>query len=459
MAKSLINRLVEGFLNAFVQLHIQIPVYKIEHLATLVHHSMDGEKRNFHTSRHALSVSEGQDGVPTLAGLFHDIIYFQIDNGFPMYTHEMLLPFVEIDGDEVFIKPEFDIEDILFTFCLEIFEFQPGQKLSPFSGLNEFLSAFVAAKSLEEFLTRKQLLMIIACIEATIPFRMPDKRGISAYDRLEMRLRRISIQYDVDFSEHEISQTVRWGVTLANKDVENFAYQDVGEFLDHTWALLPETNGTLWATEVYSIRNYRQALLKMENFLSFLNPDSVFQQYKDTPDNKFYHDLNQQAHYNIDIARDYLGIKLLNIAIIEALALTTGGDVPISMFLGDIRHAGQKVERAEDYLPKTGLNDDLEYNEVLYALLEFGRAHESSFDMKNSPLASFVYKSLGTQKTNDYLDSAKDMFAHRISPEDFLRKIEAHVVCSIAKACAMLAFTRREALLDQYGQIEDLMER
>jgi len=60
--------------------------------------------------------------------------------------------------------------DILLAIATSIFGFKSHQTLLPFAGLNEFLSAMLACRELEKSLTLKQLVRIVVCIEATIPF-------------------------------------------------------------------------------------------------------------------------------------------------------------------------------------------------------------------------------------------------------------------------------------------------
>ena len=55
---------------------------------------------------------------------------------------------------------------------------------------------------------------------------------------------------------------------------------------------------------------------------------------------------------NIAFSCHYLSAKIAAIAIIEALALETGGNCPVSMLLGDINCDQGKPDRAENFLPQ-----------------------------------------------------------------------------------------------------------
>ena len=444
MRKSAINQLIGAFLSAFSHLRLQVPPLEVEKLALLVHTAMDRGRRNFHTSRHVLEVSKSLPPLQILAVLFHDLVYFQVDDGFPGQVTELLTRFVSINNRQVFIKSEVTANKA-WQLCLDIFAFKPGQKLSLFAGLNEFLSAFVAVSKLENYLSWPDLAMVACCIEGTIPFRGIDFYGNSPFANLTMRLRQINGKYRLDLTEAKIDEIAKSAVSVANKDVENFAEVDPGKFLDNTWSLLPETNAILWSS-LYSITNYREALSKMENFLGLLNPANVFHEYHDVPDKRQYLQCTRQATRNVLIAREYLGVKLLTMGIIEALALVTGGDVPISMFLGDLKRDGEEVERAENYLPTAILDKGLRYNSMLLTLLELGRTNESGFDMKNSPISVFIYKTLGEYRSHNYLNFARQMFAGEIAAREFLDKIDHKIVSAIARACAALALSRRHCL-------------
>ncbi len=445
MALSTVNKLISLFQDSFEKLNVEVPESSDEKLAFLVHYAMTGQNRNFHTPDHVFKICEDMKPIQVLAGLFHDIVYYQIDQGFPAALRDNLLDFVDADENGITIKKKF--KDDNAKMVLDVFGFSNSQKLSTFQGMNEFLSALTAVKELEKTLPFKHLLAIACCIEGTIPFRDTDPEGKSCFDRLKERLRDISKRNQLDLSEEEENEILRMSVEMGNKDVENFSYEDIAKFLDCTWELLPETNPILWADRIYSIKNYRKALMKMQIFMEKLDPNTIFHRYADTPDDETFNRMNKQAEKNINIAREYLGIKLLSTGIIEALALSTGGDSPISMFLGDVREFNLgNVERAEDHLPQISLNNDVKHNYVVLSLLETGRSRETIFDMRNSPFSSFLYKSLGKDKCLEYLGMAKQMFNGEVGSDDFLQKIDNDTVSVFAKACSEIAITRRREL-------------
>jgi hypothetical protein len=101
----------------------------------------------------------------------------------------------------------------------------------------------------------------------------------------------------------------------------------------------------------------------------------------------------------------------------------------------------------EDFLPGIETFDSREPSAAVFTLLNSGRASETSFDMKSSPLSFFLYKNIGPVKIKQFLDDAKDMFDGKLSAQEFLDKVDKPVVSAIAKASASMVVTRREELL------------
>ncbi|MDX2305792.1 MAG: hypothetical protein NW226_23495 [Microscillaceae bacterium] len=449
MQKSAINQIISHFQAAFQKFGMEVNNAEIESLSLLINQCMLGGRRVFHTPEHILVISQKlSQPAQIFAALFHDIIYFQVDDGFPAQVSELLMSFVEIHHGEVFIKNDIPPEDRSVQICLEIFQFQPGVKLPLYSGLNEFLSAVVAVKKLEKYLNQKQITGVVVCIEGTIPFK-EDQDEYNRFEKLENVLRKSNQKFQIGLSEEEIEMYIIQAVTLANQDVENFSDEDVARFLDNTWKLLPETNDTLITANMYSLIAYRKALVKMSSFLNHLQPQYVFHQYRNTPDENSYRQIILRTDCNLKIAREYLIAKITAISIIEALADSTGGgDVPVSMFIGDIRNPDSpiEVERAEDYLPAVDLTPNLNYDKFVLKLLQHGRASQSNFDMQNSPVSYYVYAMAGPEKLQQYMSFAQEFFSQQITAMDFLKKIDPHIVSDLAQACAEVAITRRDAL-------------
>ena len=445
MAGGTVHRTIGLLQDALRQLKVSVPLHDLERIGVMVNRAMSAQERSFHTPEHIFGLVDPGNPHMTLAALFHDIVYYQVDQGFTPEIEEIIGHYVDVTDDSITLVTEIDPKDRAFAGCAAVFGFSPGQKLSPFGGLNEFLSALVMDVEFEGRVEDSDLLVTTACIEATIPFRGKNEEGLWPSEVLKARVMRANNDFALGLNEKEVDDAVRSAAIFANRDVRNFAEDDVGRFLDNTWKLLPETNPSLRMSGLYSIVNYRIALQKMEGFLRFLDPQAIFCRYKDVPPEEEYDNLVKLARRNVDVASDYLGIKLLTAAVLEALAELTGGDAPVSFFMGDI-NPQDEGDRIENYLPEPGPERIAATNHTLYNLLAYGRASASSFDLQNSPLSLLIYSVLRADGYSQRLESAKQMFEGLISHKDFLDGFPRDLVANVAGACGEMAFTRKEAL-------------
>lgn len=456
MAYSTINRLITVFDAALQALGAHASMPQTEQLAMLVHHAMESKTRAFHTTGHVFGMCKGMNPHQVLAALFHDLVYYQLDGGFPRDTHDLLGPITQLEEGELILRP-FDTGDIPLSLCAALFDFAPGQALPLYGGMNEFLSAVVAARLLQPHLELPDLIAVVACIEATIPFRKPDVHGVLAPEQLAARVtletRRLCPPGPGnDGAMHaEVHRVVNDAVQFANRDVSSFAEADPGLFLSGTWLLIEESNAPLAVAGMYTLCEYRCGLSRMDHFLRNLDADNVFHHYQDQPPAQQMETLRNAARSNIAFACDFLGAKITSIAIVEALALCTGTDGPVSMFLGDIRSPYGRPERIEDFLPPA--NDAKDLNGDLLRVLERGRTLESSNDLTASPLTAFMYRCLGDQGTQHALAGARQMFDGTRTPLAFLQALDHSMVRAIVRACARIALSRSAALLELEQQL------
>lgn len=431
MQKSKIERLIELVRSALVESKAKFSDRDLEQIAIVVYDSMSNPGRNFHNVHHIFDVAQGLEGVSVLAAIFHDIIYYQVDNGFRFSVEKFVYELIEIKEEQFFIKAA--TQDIFKKLHI-IFGVKQGDTLNIFNGINEFLSAAIAIKMLAPILADDQLLKVIGLIESTIPFR---KDSITA---LVERFKKIN------FPKDEMEDLTNRSVDFSNRDVFNFAEDNPSSFLNNTWNLISETNYSLRRdVDNYTITEYRVALLKTYTFFKYLDPTVVFTRYKNYPSESNWEKLNAASKRNVEIGRKYLSIQLISSATIEAIAELTGGNAPMSLFMGDVRRRDQKIERMEDHLgevanPKAGLN------KYLVALLEDGRAQESSFDMKASPIGAFLYKSLGEEESETLFGLVQSYFDKKISAGVLLDNYPKEVISRIIFSCSKISSTRREEL-------------
>ena len=431
MQKSKIELLIDLIRLAFVQSEVKVTEPELEKVALVVYDSMSNPGRNFHNVHHVFDVAKSLNGVSILAAVFHDVIYYQVDNGFRFSIEKFIYEHIEKKDDQFFVK---EVNKAIYKEMQLIFGVHPGSTLNVFNGLNEFLSAAIAVRELENLIPHTHLLKIIGLIESTIPFRK---------DPITVLVERFNKK---SFPKEEMQDLTNRAVDFSNQDVFNFADEKPSHFLNNTWNLISETNYSLRRDiDNYTIVEYRVALFKTYMFFKYLEPSNVFTRYKDYPAEKEWEKLNNGANSNVTIARKYLAIQLVSAATIEAIAELTGGNAPMSLFMGDVRRRDQKLTRMEDHLgevakPKSGLNKHL------VNLLKDGRAQESSFDMKASPIGAFIYKSLGEEKVEELFSVAENYFDKKFTANVIIENYPKDIIKKIILACAKITSTRRTEL-------------
>lgn len=446
-----ITRLVDIYLHAFGILGVSCSRPKARKLAKNVQLAMSAHGRNYHNLDHVFGFVEPDDPIITLAAMYHDVVYYQVDQGFTPEILAIIIPYLyELEG-EFYISGNIPEKDKLVWMTLDVFNLKAGQKLTSVDALNEFLSAIVLVRELGDIVDIKDLMRMIVCIEATIPFRGKDKSGLTPFEVMAKRLRQIAKKYcHSPLEPHSIENTIKTAVLFSNKDIGNFSEEDPARFLDNTWKLLPETNIALRDRDAYSIRSYRSALQKMRAFMMFVKPELVFNQYHGVPSDSEYKLMLERAETNIKIAREYLKIRLVTIAILEALAQISGGDTPLSIFMGDLSDGGGNSPRIEDFLPAIPTPSWVDNAPVIRDLLDVGRASESNFDTRNSRLSLFVFKFLTPDEMEKGLENSLAFFSGTIKSEEFLENSKKQMVSAIAQASASMVLMRRDKLI-QYS--------
>ena len=442
-----INRFIQYLRTAFDALHVDIAMEQIEQIAMVVHSAMESTRRRYHCSDHALYMCEGMAPRQVLAAVFHDIVYYQLDDGFPSRVTHLLNPLVGRQGNDLILRKTAG-DDPDMQLCLEIFGFEPGQALPLFRGMNEFLSAAVAVRMLQPYLAPADLIAVVACIEATIPFRTPEADGRDNIQVLAERVREQGVQRLGMAQGPELDAFVdaamEGAIQITNRDVASFAEPNPGRFLSGTWLLIEESNAPLAAVGVYTLQDYREALSRMHNFLESLHASRVFHHYNGFPSPSEYAQMTETAESNIAFTVAFLRLKILSIVIIEAMARDTGGNCPVSMFLGDMRSNAGMPERVEDYLPQGPSPAGLDAQ--LLQMLEKGRPEDVSNDLAVSPLTAFIYRSLGPQGCDAAQAASRRMLIGEISARDFLLTLDATMLRTIIDACARIAISRKDRL-------------
>lgn len=435
-------------------LKVEVDTNELYEITDLIIQPMTGPWRFFHTLEHTFEVGGNEDGIEILAGLFHDIVYVQVDRCISLNISHYISPFIKEVKGELIIRETDLPKDEIFEMVASVFGFLPGEKLNISAGQNEFLSAIIAAKVLSKFLSAQHLLQIIGCIEATIPFRLATDLGLTPCESLYQRLLATNEKFKLSLTDEEIQETVKKGVRVANRDVGSFAYPNPANFLAKTWSLLPETNHNLIAVTSYTISDYRASIQKTEAFMNSLTEENIFRQYQSEPEDKTYQLLLTKAKYNLEIARLYLACKLVTIALVEGLSFAIGLDISLATMMGEVPYRGFIFTRLENFLPdipnKYKFQNDQE--KQVFDLLEKGRAKSAEYDLENSPLATYIVKSIGFARTQYQYQRAKEFFQGKIAAENFIAGFPVEVSQNIIAAVEKM-FENRKTSIAMYSQI------
>ena len=436
---------------------------QLEKLALLIYDSMEAPSRTFHNVEHLrdLSVS-AVDTIQQSAIAFHDLIYYQIDGGLSdaqrEYLHDIVVEKEDTTNEITTLKLEAAMEMVM-----DIFGFTYGQVLNPYKGMNEFLSACVCVRSNLEMdrkrsPVRKMMSLTAkcaACIEATIPFRTSDENGRYPPEALFERLKKVNVTYDLQWDEEETVKAVQRSVDLGNRDLDNFSWKDRGKFLTNTWKLLPESNVAL-RTSVYYLSDLSLAMKKMAGFFEFLDPETLYFSFRDAKMEAMNKIKTTQARKNINTALHYMRHKLVALSVLSAIAELSGGDVPISLFVGDFATEGRPMSsHIEDFLDTDYLpSDDVDIDHAVLKLLREGRAKDSFFDSNKSYLAALIYAHIGQRGMEECLK-------YIVHPMDeahswlLLRNLPISLSHEILSACSNLAITRRLEISEIVDKLRD----
>ncbi|HEY1812972.1 MAG TPA: hypothetical protein VGG74_11540 [Kofleriaceae bacterium] len=438
--RSPVHEIVSKLWAALTALEIHAPTRDIERWGFSIHGAISAPGREYHNHEHVIEIATADDPLEVIAALYHDAVYIQVDLGPPSsMLPEISSALEEVDGGWRVLPRAGD--DQATADVLAVFGRKVGDVVTSLAGLNEIASALVASIQLSRVLDRMQRLAIAACIEQTIPFRNDPVTPLR--DRLA----------GLGIAGAQLDQLVTRALRLGNRDVENFADNDPARFLDNTWKLLPESNPALHLPSVYSVRDYRIALHRMEGFLAHLPAERVFHSFGDEPGMAVHARRVARTTGNLELAVRYLRAKLYSIALVEAVAEATGGDVPVDYFMGGMKHPQRPdMKRIEQFLPHLGSVKDLD--PPLHRLLSEGRASESSFDTRPSPIGAFLMNSVGEAPMLAGVEHAKRWWAGGCTVEDFIASQPAKPIGAIARAAGHIMETRRDRLFALAERLE-----
>lgn len=443
-----ISRLIIGMKNSLHALNAQATNDQLEAWAIFIHESMSNSSRNYHSVQHVFDLAQDQeDPILVLSAFFHDCIYYHVDGGFSAYQASALKDVIIHKGSDLYLNPATTREnDFLLAMVESIFGFKAGQEVDHMTGLNEFLSTVVAIRKLEPVLNRTVLCQIACCIEATIPFRPTTEQG-TPMDRLYARLQETNIQFNLCMNDEMLVESVQRAVCLQNLDVANFATTDCAWFLDNTWSILPENNESLRHQYLYTVQEFQSAVYKLHGFFAFLKPNVIFASFRGVPCQHELDRMTTQATRNIEVGRTYVCAKLLSTSVLAAFATLTGGDAPMSFFMGDLpsrRHVSRRLEDALPLPPVERLQHDCDLD--VYNILLHGRTQEIYFDTRQSPLAAYLYGWMGDEAVKKVMRDQKVYPMEMKNARELLSRLPRKAVERVAENMANVAVSRADAI-------------
>lgn len=492
--RNYISQLIIEMEDALLNLNAKnLTLPKLETMAILIYESMSISTRNYHSVQHVFDlISQGLENnhIAILAACFHDCIYYHVDGGLTQIQADLLEGSFRINHDDADTKNDdasrrhqpqkrYDFyatttetstkHTRLLPMVETIFGYTPGQEITiSRDGLNEFLSAVVAVRQLQDHLPMEILAQIACCIQSTIPFRPASKEtGKTHMEQLYENVLRAREKFMLQLSDEEVLASVQRACLLSNSDVGNFGTTDRHWFLDNTWSLLPETNESLRDEYVYSVQHFHKALSDMYGFFGFLQPEVVFHEFQGVPSAQEMARLTEECRNNLKFGKTYVGAKLLAMSLVAALAALSGGyEAPLSLFTGDLRPA----ERRESVksvvfssntsfmmhsreLPQPSKDKLSKCTHLVYEILSVGRRTETSFDIKRSPWAAYLYASLGDEELFRILKT------HSLFPMSgdrawtLLRDLPREAVVTISEDMCDCALSRAELIRDVVSQL------
>jgi len=374
--------LAEQVVEAYQQPHRYY--HTLEHIETLSVPMQETEDKNilFAMKLEPQSAElERWNQLKTLAAFGHDCVYQGSDDGLGT-CKEVLTPFIRneciVAADKVEGSP---LSGELLGKIYHLFDVKGGEDLK---GKNEFLSALVVATLMQQSgIAERDILVVSAVTEATIPFREPLE-----FRQLKQKL------LDIGFRHAEAEKIFYFATHFANEDVKNFRGA-TDAFVRNSFRLSPEFDPSL-----------RGMAPTPKKFMRFLHAEHGNLKYLRKHQRNIFHSADStyppysvmqnwlhKAVGNLEMAEEYYRSKMVASAYIHALAMKAERpNATIADLIPESKYPMGKAVNSEDELLKLLLNEN--GKEVFTRDAE---GNSVRFDIKNSPLTAALYSHLGKQ--------------------------------------------------------------
>ena len=113
-----LQQIIRVFQRAFDQLQVYASLKTLEELSIMIHRAMSAGSRLYHRYEHVFALADPSDPLQTLAALYHDLIYYNVDKEFPPEIWPILAPYIqEKEGDFFLVKPSSLMIDWFHSHC------------------------------------------------------------------------------------------------------------------------------------------------------------------------------------------------------------------------------------------------------------------------------------------------------------------------------------------------------
>ncbi len=369
-----------------------------ERIAILLHDVMSARWRGYHTSNHLFDVcSRLKEPMEILAALGHDLVYLQVDRRIHPQLEPVLKDF-KLD-DKFRALPVAGTQDELLPLFFAIFGLEPKAEVDYQKAGNEFLSAVAWARLLKSWLTPAQALELAILIEGTIPFRAVTSQSDTPHLRLLARLEKLAaLPSGTHLKTVDLSAAIARSVRLANSDMHGFGFEPLANFLDNTWLLILEGN-PIFKNPVYSARQYREALGRIDAFFRGLKPESLFAHDGNVQRLNIYKKSVKGAQRNLSLGAEYVETKMLALSLFEAMGQATGGEAPLILFFGNPVTKAKKTYFPLENAIRWKCTRKAKTRDPILNLLTQGRRSEGAgFDISRSPVAAEIRARLSAEE-------------------------------------------------------------
>jgi len=228
---------------------------------------------------------------------------------------------------------------------------------------------------------------------------------------------------------------------VSNQDVCSFYSKDFGEFISGTWNLILENN-PIFKNPLYTVIDYRKALQKVRGFFSILKAENVVHEWGNQPTHSQCVEMKNQVATNLSHAILYLDLKLIEITLLEVFAISTGGDAPFFLLIGE-NSSGSIQAPIERYFPEIKKRVNQEMNEVVFEVLKKGRKAKSSFDFNHSPIAAFLYENMTAEEVKTLIMKAQEFHEAKLSSEQFINSFRKELLQPITNGLSEISWSRK----------------